>query len=357
MGSAISIIVGFKNRSLERVKHSLDSLKLQVFSSFELIFIDYGSDDLVLMETRRLIDSYDFTQYKYIDTKGWLWNRAHALNIGIKYAKNETILIFDIDLILEPTFLQKIATLNYSENYYTFSSFYLPEKYSYQNDLLKTAIHFNQNYVGLCAISKKEIFKINGFDEFYMVWGVEDDDFYKRLNLSGLTRIQINANSCRVFHQWHPSHAPTKPSLWYLSMVTHFFKNNVPNSSSVNWGLPITEDDRFFNKSLIANSTSNILSFWTDQNLLFFNSFLQEFYQLESGKVMDVEYFYQPEIKKNYIIYALNFRKKRNQIKYSFSKNEVIEFLNYFIGSNRKMIDDYYFNYFDNKLQLYLKKI
>jgi len=353
MIDGISIVVGFKNRNLERIKYSLDSLELQIFSSFEVIFIDYGSDELVALETRNLVESYNFTLYKYINTKGWLWNRAHALNIGIRYAKKEIILIFDIDLILEPFFLEKISSFNYSDSYYTFSSFYLPEKVNYQSELTKTAIHYNQNYVGLCAISKNKIFEIKGFDEYYLVWGVEDDDFYKRLSLAGLSRIQLNANDYHVFHQWHESQAPMKPSFWYLTMISNFFKNTNLYPNSDNWGLPIAKTDRFFCDSFPQFDKVTTLSFWSDQNLLFFNSFLQKFFQLDSGEIAGIEYVYSVENVSKIRNCILKFKQKKKK---SISSNDIFDFINYFIGTNRNLIDDYYFENYNNMIRLIIKR-
>ena len=92
-----SIIVGFKNRDISRAKKSLDSFSSQSFTDFELIFIDYGSDELVSKEVQLLVQHYKFIKYYYSDTKGWFWNRAHAMNIGIKKAIGE-IILFEVKL-------------------------------------------------------------------------------------------------------------------------------------------------------------------------------------------------------------------------------------------------------------------
>lgn len=70
----ISIVIGFRNRELARVKNALDSLANQSLKDFELIFIDYGSDESIAQETRTVVGSYNFAKYYYSDKIG----RAHV---------------------------------------------------------------------------------------------------------------------------------------------------------------------------------------------------------------------------------------------------------------------------------------
>ena len=78
----ISIVFGYRNRDIARVKRCMDSLKNQTFSDFEVIFIDYGSDESFVRQVRPLIGRYAFAHYYYLYTAGYPWNRSHALNVG-----------------------------------------------------------------------------------------------------------------------------------------------------------------------------------------------------------------------------------------------------------------------------------
>ena len=51
----ISIVVGYRNREIERVKRSLDSLLQQKYVDFEMIFIDYGSDHSISKDIEQLL--------------------------------------------------------------------------------------------------------------------------------------------------------------------------------------------------------------------------------------------------------------------------------------------------------------
>jgi glycosyltransferase involved in cell wall biosynthesis len=356
MNFGVSIIVGFKNRDLLRIKNSLDSIFQQTNLSFEVIFIDYGSDEVISTGAKNLVNSYPFTKYIYAHTNGWFWNRAHALNIGFKHAKNDIILYYDIDLILESTFIEKVLLLDYSTKFYTFSCFYLPVNFEISPHTLKNnAIHLEQNYVGLCAVSKIALNTIQAFDEFYFVWGVEDDDIYRRLVASGISHIQFNANQFNVFHQWHLIQAPQKPSLWYLTMLTYFFQKENIHTGQMNMGYCTSVSDR---KLLIVDQTSvaiNKISFGVDGSLLYFNSFIQSFYQMKSGEIAHVEYVEKDSDVVKLPWYVMCFSKKERAkeiINQTVIKNDILSFFNYFVGINRHRIDDYNLKIDNNSISI-----
>jgi hypothetical protein len=138
------------------------------------------------------------------------------------------------------SYLEKISKFSYNEYYYTFSCFYLPENFDYASDIFKNGIHYEQNYVGLCSLRKSSFTDIGGFDEYYMVWGVEDDDLYMRMKTAGIKRNQMNAIEYQIFHQWHIKESPQYPSSWYLEMVQYLSNkkfNVVANVSK----LPVTD--------------------------------------------------------------------------------------------------------------------
>src|SRR5207244_2378718 len=62
------------------------------------------------------------------------------------------------------------------------------------------------------SLSRTDFQRINGFDEKFLGWGCEDDDFGRRLRAAGVRAVSI-LNRTRVYHLWHPP-APTRPRQW-----------------------------------------------------------------------------------------------------------------------------------------------
>jgi GT2 family glycosyltransferase len=62
------------------------------------------------------------------------------------------------------------------------------------------------------ALARTDFERVNGFDENFIGWGCEDDDFGRRLRAASLRAISI-LNRTRAYHLWHPP-APTRPAEW-----------------------------------------------------------------------------------------------------------------------------------------------
>ncbi len=62
------------------------------------------------------------------------------------------------------------------------------------------------------AISRSDLEDVNGFDEEYVGWGCEDDDFAARLRMAGKC-IRTIAGSTQAYHMWHPLDE-SNPGVW-----------------------------------------------------------------------------------------------------------------------------------------------
>lgn len=62
------------------------------------------------------------------------------------------------------------------------------------------------------AVSRSDLEEVNGFDEEYVGWGCEDDDFAARLRLAG-KRVRTAVGYTQAFHMWHPID-PSNPGVW-----------------------------------------------------------------------------------------------------------------------------------------------
>ncbi len=67
-------------------------------------------------------------------------------------------------------------------------------------------------YGGNAGIWRTDYERINGYDQNYVGWGCEDDDFRIRLRRSGV-RIRSILKWTRTYHLWHPRD-PSAPQRW-----------------------------------------------------------------------------------------------------------------------------------------------
>ncbi|TBW25580.1 glycosyltransferase family 2 protein, partial [Gramella sp. KN1008] len=204
----ISIIYAYRDREVSRVQASLQSLKDQSGCDFEVIFVNYGSNEFYSGKIEKLIKKFDFVKYIYLDVSHQLWNKSRALNFGIKKASNPFIFIADIDLIFHPkavSYLEEIATTGV---FYNFKMGYLDEKESkkikkgIQFDALQPSRYGSVN--GMILTTRESFFQIKGYDEFYHFYGSEDVDLYTRLENYGLTSQFIE--EVYFYHIWHKSY-------------------------------------------------------------------------------------------------------------------------------------------------------
>lgn len=357
----ISIVVGFRNRDLFRVINSIESIVNQTYLDYELIFVDYGSDSSVSCPLKEYLSKYSFVKYIYNDTRSMFWNRAHALNTGLKIANGEILVVTDIDLILPSNFLEQISQFEYNSTFFTFNCYYLNEFcHNYHDiDLTKTDV----GYVGLCAFSKVSYKNVNYFDEYFMIWGLEDDSFYKKLRIIGYNRTNCSINKFPVFHQWHPTDYNFRPTLWQFEMLNYYNFINITNNESSS-GIIYTHSTRKSFKYVdnYKSEIKNTLSLY-ERPKIAFHKFYYDFNCLPNGEMAYFEFIFEKKSSK------LNLSNIYHKIKcklFQSSKLKIIsdhltyeiilEFLQYFIGKNRCYILDYYIECTNDKVLLILQK-
>lgn len=62
------------------------------------------------------------------------------------------------------------------------------------------------------ALFRRDLEAVNGFDEEYVGWGCEDDDFAARLRMTGRTMRTV-VGYTQAYHMWHPID-PSNPGVW-----------------------------------------------------------------------------------------------------------------------------------------------
>lgn len=244
----VSIVYCFRNRDLERVKRSLNSLQNQLNHDFEVVFVDYGSDRDIARNVADLLEIYPFVQYLYTDTTGKPWNRSHALNIGIKCSNSAFVFTADIDMVFIPDFVSQLHKIKSVQKATFFPCYLLPSKFNDWHKLFK--LHdfeqTNEQGLGLSLIPKKALEEIHGYDEYYSFWGREDNDLYKRLKSLGL-EANYHSDDVLMYHQWHePTIASHElfPNHWRYFMRNYFNNNNTNIRNLKQWGVSLSKEER-----------------------------------------------------------------------------------------------------------------
>ncbi|MBU2527227.1 MAG: glycosyltransferase [Bacteroidetes bacterium] len=201
----ITILYAYRNRDAQRVRLSLQSLQQQDVKNFEVVFVDYGSEEAFAASVKAVVESFEFATYHYIAHPGLLWNKSKALNFGIKQAHADFIFIADVDIIFHPQTLSLFCKIADKQKAYLFKLAYLTHKDTYETtekqpfDALKIKHIGKVN--GMVLVSRKALEEVQGLDEFYHFYGSEDVDLFARLEHSG--QKLTHRDELFFKHQWH----------------------------------------------------------------------------------------------------------------------------------------------------------
>lgn len=240
----ISVIVPVYNR-LEHLRSLFICLLKQEVQPYELIISDDGSSQDIMKFIGDLIFKAKF-KIKYIKQEDLGFRKTRALNNGVKEAEGEVLVFCDQDLIFpndylktilqninKKTFLMSrpisvteeeknkiIKDLNNGKEYKDLIK-YLPEDYiagekrTLKKDLYRRILNkFGLNKRGIrlvgmsYALYKENYTDVNGYDEKYRGWGLEDDDLGNRLYVYGIKGKEMKASLIQL-HLYHPFD-PTK---------------------------------------------------------------------------------------------------------------------------------------------------
>ena len=219
MPELISIIYAHRNRDVQRVKISFDSLLRQAYTNFEVIFIDYGSEPDLASELKSLSGYYEFVKYFHLPVQQLLWNKSKALNYGILKSTGDYIFIGDVDLVFHPEAVKLMKENIHPEKFQLFTISYLDKQesallnFEYSFEKLKPNRTGDVN--GMTLVSKKALLQINGFDEFFHFYGAEDVDLFSRLELAGFKEIKIK--NPYFYHNWHKTFQGTEDKIMTMN--------------------------------------------------------------------------------------------------------------------------------------------
>jgi len=199
----IDFVIPVRDREDERIQRCIDSLKSKITGN--IFVIDYGSKKAVQVKGAKII--------KEKNKKTKIWNKSHALNIGIKNCTSDFIATVDCDICLGKGFLSKCKTYLKKDCFiYTrLVKRIMGELFDWkvsEEKLISVSSDWlgeNQGSAHL-AVGGIQIFpkwwidEIRGYDENLIYWGGIDNDILERAMRTGLIVVDLNE---LIFHQEH----------------------------------------------------------------------------------------------------------------------------------------------------------
>ncbi len=204
----LSIIYPYRNRDLNHVRNSLNSLGNQTSKDFKVFFVDYGSDTDIGNQARKICEAFPFVQYKYYSVQDQPWNKSRALNSIIKFLNEGYCFVADIDMLFHPDFIEKAIHLQKPERTVYFQVGFLRHDAAVETKKFKEFKNYRKSTyeaTGLSLFPVKALKDVQGFDEFYHFWGAEDTDMHVRLKNAG-SDVFFYDEQILMLHQWHPSY-------------------------------------------------------------------------------------------------------------------------------------------------------
>jgi glycosyltransferase involved in cell wall biosynthesis len=252
----VSIIVSFYER-LEYLKGCLDALAFCAKDFDEVVIADDGSKDATVHRLKEMIARYAFPITHVTHPKNGFRSSA-TKNNGIRHSRGDYLVFLDCDFLVLPDTIQYHIRAAKPGRFVAGSCKYLTEEQSsillhsaispallerfYKASSDREMITQHRRYIrrailirlhlaspgkqsvgGHLSLYKKDIERINGYDENFVGWGGEDEDLGVRLAAAGVHCISA-IRYARVMHIWHPSELKTgKESGWKRGTFNDYF--------------------------------------------------------------------------------------------------------------------------------------
>jgi glycosyltransferase involved in cell wall biosynthesis len=198
----IDVVIPIRDREKQRILNCIENCKW----AKRIIIVDYGSKEPFEIEGAEVFRFPRFRQHGNENFRFRIWNKAHALNIGIKMTTADYVACLDVDTILPPNFHEKVLA-NLSPNNFIFVNNVLRiDNYEGYEKSLPTGKPWHegkpeyQGAVGGIQIMPREwLFKVRGYDEELVYWGGMDTWMLERAKLDlNIVRLDVT-----VLHQEH----------------------------------------------------------------------------------------------------------------------------------------------------------
>jgi len=256
-----SLIVNIYNRAAW-LKVCLGAMLHQTVRPDEVIVADDGSCAEETEEVKAFLSSYPIPN-DYVSQENRGFRAAAARNMGIRHSSGEYLVFLDCDIVLMPDALAQhldrakpghflLGQAAQLDEAATGQLLETPPVYALDIEALwrqadgshlaaaearfkrsrflrrlhLTKRHKPQLISNHFSIYRADIERVNGFDEKFEGWGLEDDDLGLRLYRAGMSAESV-FNEARAVHLWHDTHKP-EADAWVSQNREYFERKEIP---------------------------------------------------------------------------------------------------------------------------------
>ena len=181
-GKRISLTTGCLNRT-DYLVRALDSW-LAAPEIDEVVVVDWGNR-VPLREALRRFDDPRIVIARVDGQRGWKHSKCH--NLEMRLSAGDLILRIDSDCLLGPGFFAAHPVK--------------PGMFYAGNWRLAPGMN-EKGLSGTVYLRRSDMLGVGGYNERLLHYGYEDDDFYERLAMAGLSRADLNLGTLSHLH--HP---------------------------------------------------------------------------------------------------------------------------------------------------------
>lgn len=183
----VSFIIGHRGAArVPLLLKTIETIAAQRDVAIECIVVEQSS--------QKSLELRDWVRYVHTPVaEGTPYNRAATFNAGAKVARAPLIVLHDNDMLVPESYAAELVRRHQAGAEFIDLKrfvFYLSEHKVVQN------VHG-----GSVAADREAYFAIGGFDEEFVGWGGEDNEFWER----AMTRPVWNYGYLPMLHLWHES--------------------------------------------------------------------------------------------------------------------------------------------------------
>ncbi len=231
-----------------------------------IIVLDEPSEERELLE---FISQYPFINFKIIinrEPHDWR-NRCKVLNVGIKAASFNYILVLDpeVELVTDVIYQLRYTMSFYPKTFATGVVAFI----DYEDDENNIS---ERNWIPYSSImvSKNHLTEIKGYDESFKVWGGEDDQIRKRLELFGIKKMEVL--DAKTLHReeksdGHKARSSRKKEM-SIKHLKHILYPKKAIFNTENWGDDFNESIWDWNTHKSFSELKNHISTFHDYSIL-----------------------------------------------------------------------------------------